>query len=430
MSACYDTAYPGTGPMRYVGTSAPSVELEKYNSSYNLSLRSKSDYSLNPQPEGFVKAAFTKAPENREGIYAIETDRGELSATAYTQVNVRGKSSFTSRLQDPVRPTMKETTLYAYDSAPASRVPSQSLYSQFLPDYQPIDGKMVRVGGSTNYGLRAATEYSYFPGAAPTGINKQTIQNPDVVVDNLYKKPDFNVDGPGTFKAAMPNAERFQNYRLITAPTSNGLRFNYNLETQGSDLHDYSELLGKKVNGIENRYTASYQIAPLMTNPLNVIWDPDNKGEIPAFYCDTHPQDFSYSNMVRLPGDTFVKAGYNDTWAPDNQKTSINSYVLGLEEGIHNSQIEWQMAPNNRPGVIYDSAKALPATCYSGNRSVDDLYFNDTQEINKGNSYMADNTYTTLGDPSAGFIGYSVNGPQNDYGAGSVSLSQFLIPAR
>jgi hypothetical protein len=108
-------------------------------------------------------------------------------------------------------------------------------------------------------------------------------------------------------------------------------------------------------------------------------------------------------NMKNLPDDTFIGGGYNDVWAPDAAKTSSNAYVLGIEKGIHNGRIEWDLGHNNRPGVIYDSEKALPATCYSGARSVDDLFMNDQQEINRAFPYV-NNEYTTLGDPSAGYI--------------------------
>ena len=108
--------------------------------------------------------------------------------------------------------------------------------------------------------------------------------------------------------------------------------------------------------------------------------------------------------MKNLPQDQFIEGGYNQVWGVDPSKDSTNSYILGLEPGIHNERIEWDQGHNNRPGVIYDSEKALPATCYSGNRSVDDLYFNDSSEISRAFPYT-DNMYTTLGDPSAGFIG-------------------------
>ena len=152
----FDAAAPGTGPMGMVGGKAPSTEFEKWNGSYNYSLKSKSDFNLNPQPEGNLMGGFPKAEQNRQGIYAKETDRGELSATAETQMNVTGVQTkqFKNRLQDPVRPTMKETTLFTYDGTIAPVTKAQSDYSQFLPQYTIINGKQVRVGGSTNFGLR------------------------------------------------------------------------------------------------------------------------------------------------------------------------------------------------------------------------------------------------------------------------------------
>ena len=401
MSKIFDAATPGTGPMGAIGASAPSLDFEKFNSSFDLSLRSKSDNNFNPQPEGNVKSSGAHNPENREGIYAIQTDRGDLYPTVETQINITGQQQFKNRLQDTVKPTTKETTLFSYDGNIAPVTKSQALYSQFIPAYAEINGTQVRIGGASNYGLRSAVEHSYFAGAATTGVNNSVMQNPDVVYKNVWNKPDFNTDGPGTFNGAKPDGSKFQNYKVITEPTTNGLKLSYNLETQGSNIHDHSLLLNKNVNGIENRYTASYQIAPLLSNPLNVIWNPSGKGEIPAFNCNTNPQDFSYSNMKHLPDDTFIQSNGNvNSWDPSNYS---NSYALGIEKGIHNERIEWEQAHNSRPGVIYDSEKALPATCYSGNRSVDDLFWNNKEEISRAFPYT-DNTYTTLGDPSAGYL--------------------------
>jgi hypothetical protein len=399
--SCFDAAVPGTGPLGF--GNAPSLDFEKFNGSYNLSLRSKSDLNLNPQPEGVIKSAFADLPVSRDNAYVIDTDRGELYPTIETQINVTGQQQFQNRLQDTVRPTSKETTIYSYDGSVAPVTKSQALYTQYIPQYTNIGNKTVRIGGSSNYGLRSATDHSYFAGAGTTAINNNVLQNPDVVVSNLWKRPDFNVDGPGTFKEARPDGTKYQNYRLITTPTTNGLKLNYNLETQNSDLHSYSQMLGKKVEGIENRYTASYQIAPLLTNPLNVIWDPENKGEIPAFYCNTSPQDYSYSNMKKLPEDEYIQGGYNGIWAMDNSKDNTNAYILGLENGIHNNKLEWVQGHNDRPGVVYDPNIPVPGLCYSGARSIQDLYQNNATEISRAYPYT-DNTYTTLGDPSAGFI--------------------------
>jgi hypothetical protein len=401
----FDAAVPGTGPMRSV-VPTQSTDFEKYDSSYNYSLKSKSDINLNPQPEGFVFSAYPKAEQNREGVYAIDTDRGELYPTVSVQVNTSGQKSFQSRLQDVVRPTTKETTLYAYDGFVAATKPKPTPYSQFIPTYTDIGGKQVRIGGASNFGLRTATEYSYFATPGPTNINGQALQNPDTAIGkNTKPVPDENVDGPGTFKGIMPDGSKYQQYRLISQPTSSGLKFNYNLETGGSKLHDYSQLLGKEVEGIENRYTASYQIAPLLTNPLNVIWDPDNKGEIPAFYSNSNPIDYSYEVMQNLPQDEYIAGGYNGKWAADPKATSTNAYILDLEKGIYNPRLNWYQAPNTLPGVVYDeySTQHIPDLSYGGKYPVFEQY-----RINQGYQTV-DNTYTTLGDPSAGFINQSNN---------------------
>ena len=72
----FDQAVPGTGPARLSGPPAQSVESAKYNGSFNLSLRSRSDLNLNPAPEGNVKTAFPRFQKTREGIYAIEGRNG------------------------------------------------------------------------------------------------------------------------------------------------------------------------------------------------------------------------------------------------------------------------------------------------------------------------------------------------------------------
>jgi len=395
----FDAAVPGTGPMKYL-VSGQSSEFAKYNSSYNFSLKSKSDFNLNPQPEGNVFSAYPKAEQNREGVYAIDTDRGELSATVYTQVNTKGERQFQSRLQDTVRPTMKETTLYSYDGSVAPVVSKPSTYSQFIPQYAKIGGQEVRVGGASNYGLRTATEYSYIPGAGPTSINGSAIQNPDARIGkNTQPVSDENTDGPSTFKNTVPDGSKFQVYRPLPKPTTNGLRLNYNLETEGGNIADYSRLLGKDVDGIENRYTASYQIAPLFTNPLSVIWDPDNKGEIPSLYNNTSPQDYSYETLQNLPQNEYTPGGYNSSWSDNTSKTSANAYILDLEKGVHNPRLEWIQGANVLPGVVYspDTTQKVPALSYGGPVDIYQQYMvNQTFKT-------VDNTYTTLGDPSAGY---------------------------
>jgi hypothetical protein len=400
--AYFDAAAPGTGPMGFVNAPAQSLDFTTYNTSFDFSIKSKSDYHLNPQPEANVFAGFPKAPQNRSGIYAPDTDRGELSATAYTQINVTGEKQFQNRLQDQVRPTTKETTLFAYDGVMAPAVTTaQSTYSQFLPQYSNINGKEVRVGGSSNYGLRTATEYSYIPGASSTGINGQAIKNPEMIGKNTKPVADFNVDGAGTFNGAVPDGGRFQQYRPLPQPTASGLRFNYNVETEGGSVADYSPLLGKQVDGIENRYTSSYQIAPLFTNPLHVIWDPDDKGEIPALFSADQPVDYAYTSMKDLPEDTFVSKDYNNVWDNDTSKRSTNAYILDLDEGIHNPRIEWNQGTNELSGIVFmptTTNQYVPTTSYGGDTTVSQQYTRN-QHIGYTN-----NTYTTFGSPLAGYL--------------------------
>ena len=397
---------PGTGPPKLSVAQAPSVEIAKYNDSFNLSLRSKSDYNVNPIPEGNVKTAFPRFQQTREGIYAIETDRGELNQTNILQTNLKGYRNPQNRLQDYVKPTTKETTLYTYDgqAAPVMTKAQQS-YSNIVPYYKTIGDKQVRINGASNFGLRTATEYSYFAGAGPTGLNTSAVQNPDAAIGkNTQPIPDFNVDGPGTLRNALPNGEKFGQYVRIEKPTTNALKLTYNLETDGGSIHDYSQLLGKEVDGIENRFTASYQIAPLLTNPLNVIWNPDNKGELPSFLTNQNAQDYSYIQQKALPQNEYFTGGYNNVWEPNTNTSSTNSYMLGMDNGIYNPQINWNQGRNDRAGVIMGN-KVLPGASWSGNRSLDDLFMNDQEAISKAYPFV-DRTYATLGNPSGGQIAH------------------------
>jgi hypothetical protein len=202
----------------------------------------------------------------------------------------------------------------------------------------------------------------------------------------MYKRPDFNVDGPGTLAKAIPDGSKFQMYNTIAKPTTNGLKLDYNLEkdSNGSILQSFSPLLGKDISGLENRYTASYQIAPLLTNPLHKIWNPDNKGEVPSYFCNSNPVDFSYMGMVPNKQSEYIPGA-----------VSSNGYVLGLEPGNNqNNLLQWTLGQNNLPGVIYDpdvDQQVVLGNCYSG-------YMN-----NYAKNYVS-NEYTTLGDPSTGLL--------------------------
>ena len=61
----FDQAVPGTGPPGLVSAKAPNVETAKYNDSFNLSLKSRSDYNLNPTPDGFIKTSFPRFQKTR-----------------------------------------------------------------------------------------------------------------------------------------------------------------------------------------------------------------------------------------------------------------------------------------------------------------------------------------------------------------------------
>ena len=118
--SCFDAAVPGTGPLGY--GNAPPLDFETFNGSYNLSLRSKSDLNLNPQPEGVVRSSFADLPISRDNAYLVGTDRGELSPTIETQINMKGGQTFQNRLQDTLRPTNKDELLDKTSNAVSAEV--------------------------------------------------------------------------------------------------------------------------------------------------------------------------------------------------------------------------------------------------------------------------------------------------------------------
>jgi len=385
-----DLAVPGTGPMKMIGPSKPSTELEKFRT-YNTSMRSKNDLHLSPHPDGNIKTAFGSKPNVRQGIYAIQTDRGQLNATVETQTNMKGRTLFQNRLQDKVKPTTKDTLLHTAEGNVGGTLTKQTEYSSIIPTYVDVNGKKVRVSGNTNYSLKTAAEHSYTPAAQTTGLNNSVFQDPDKNIANLWKRPDNNVDGPGTFKGALPDNTRSQRHKIISTPTSNGLRLTYNLEASEANV------LGQVLPGVEERFTSAYQIAPLMSNPLHKIWNPDDKGDLPAFYTNSNPADFSYIHQTKLPNSEFIPGA------------SSNSYVLGLSKGLQNNNLQWSQDINRKPGVIYDENNLAPGKSYSGSLSIAQLY----PLQNTGSDYCRDNygqyglrndIITTLGDPTAGFL--------------------------
>jgi hypothetical protein len=82
--------------------------------------------------------------------------------------------------------------------------------------------------------------------------------------------------------------------------------------------------------------------------------------------------------------------------------TSNNAYILGLEKGIHNPRLEWSNGVNTLPGIVYtpeDSGKEpTPMLSYGGTNPVFEQYLNNISQ-----SYP-NNTYATLGMPTAGYI--------------------------
>ena len=107
-------------------------------------------------------------------------------------------------------------------------------------------------------------------------------------------------------------------------------------------------------------------------------------------------------NLKKLPHSEFTSGGFNQVWAPDTDKNSNNSYVLGIDTNIYNPQINWQQGRNDRAGVLYEgSDKAMPGASWSGNRSLNDLFQGDSEAISKAYPFV-DRTYTTLGNPNGG----------------------------
>ena len=106
--------------------------------------------------------------------------------------------------------------------------------------------------------------------------------------------------------------------------------------------------------------------------------------------------------MKDLPANDFTGGGYNEAWYNDTSKTSSNAYILGLQQGLHNPQLEWSNGVNTLPGIVYtpeDLCKEpTPLLSYGGDKSVFDQYL-----CNISQSYP-NNTYTTLGLPTAGYI--------------------------
>ena len=106
--------------------------------------------------------------------------------------------------------------------------------------------------------------------------------------------------------------------------------------------------------------------------------------------------------MKDLPENKYISGGYNETWKPNKTKTSANAYILDLEQGVHNPRLEWSNGVNTLPGIRYSpddiGKEPVPMMQYGGTKSVFDQYLNNISQ-----SYP-NNTYATLGLPTAGYI--------------------------
>ena len=368
-----DLAAPGSGPAKAV-VPQQTTEKAKWDRTYDTSLRSKSDVNITPSTGGFVLGQ--KQPKDRHGVYVLETDRGELGATINTQIGLKGHNKPTNHLQDEARTTMKETLNY-------SRMgPMMDAVTKKAPSYSSVDptfvtdaqGKKIRVSGIDNYSLKATTNYSYMPGANRGWV----IQDPDNRVSNLYQRPDKNINGTSTIQRAQPDAGRFQQYRMMPTPQFSGNRESFNLESSDG-------------SGMETRYIDAYNIQTQFNQPLNQVYNPKSKGTIPPLYTNSQPTDYSTFKMVKPPQNEPYRPGLN----------SINSYVLGMNNGFYNPMMEYTQERNTRPGQIIDGV-AQPGKSYSGQVTLNQMY-GDRQGIIKGNKFIE--PYMTLGDTTHHYVG-------------------------
>lgn len=419
---CLDGLVGVNGPGNLVPT--PQVRDKVYLNLDN-NIRSKQD--CNSFPIFNVGSTVPVTGVKLGDWYVNQTQRGEVHPANESQLNLKGDDVWNnlSFLDNP-KITTKETTEYAYagnaqreedgvkfytyKDNPKVTTKETTEYAYSGNALREKDGvKFYTYKDNPKVTTKETTEYAYSGNAQrerdatqnytqfTKGADIYTIRG-GTLVQNWVLPPgrqnilgeaearmgkidfgtfgnDQHYDGPGTINQALPNASTYQNSYMI----------------------GYQRPNPNKLQGVDDRQLAGYQVQNLGKNPLS-IFTTNPEGEIPGFECYVQPRDYST-----------MKNGDNECPAPNQHRESYkgidatvavypnadarNPRVNPNAELVYNESTDSTDANTfiKQPARVANTVPDIGGTCYSG-RSV---YGWNTK--GQGNQSSATRTKTSSG---------------------------------
>ena len=235
----------------------------------------------NRQTQGSLSYKYQDLPK--------PTIKQSTNFTYASNPNRPDQGSLSYKYQDLPKPTIKQSTNFSYAgtlgivngsknemSRFAFMGPSSSL-SDLREDFANIENpeKMKRfkprLGGADTTTIRGSTLVKdYFPGPGRMNILMDPDQTIGKVNFGTFGLDEMRQNGPGTLLSSLPDASRYQNNRVFAKPHLNP----------------------NKIESIDDRQIATYQIDSLKKNPLSIFTN-NLTGEIPNLYANTEPDNYS-----------------------------------------------------------------------------------------------------------------------------------------
>lgn len=234
------------------------------------------------------------------------------------------QGSLSWKFEDVPKSTVKQSTNFSYAGGlgiangskyEMSRFSFMGPNSSIREDFGNIVEKpeklkrfKPRLGGADTTTIRGTTLVKdYFPGPGRTNI----LLDPDQAIGKVnfgtFGLDEMRQNGPGTLLSSIPDASRYQNNRVFAKPHVNP----------------------NKLESIDDRQIATYQIDSLKQNPLSIFTN-NLSGEIPNLYANTEPDNFS--PVINESSPAVTDKNYDDLLkerAKQNEEIGIDSQGAG-----------------------------------------------------------------------------------------------------
>lgn len=328
-----ETHNPASGS---IGLVNGGVYNEPFNSYKNINnnIRVKCDnQTTNHQLSNLTGAIDGPKPRYIDkSTYRVHSNnRGNINPTVETQMGLKGPNIFQNTTHThPSRTTMKQTTLFTHNGIANTVVPNDMLQT----NYTTKDGS----GGSTSIPTNKNLINNYLSGGNQfTGTVTHT--GPGEVVFKELDNDKIRTEGVGTYCRAAPELSRV----------------NHIFKEQVGDVQINPNRLHKE----DRTRTDPALISGLLTNGLSIY----NNGvytQVPAFYCDSRPNDYSPSTLKSIPKEEIPDRNIPRVIPVHNSHKNANEIIV---RNITDGQTENPMLFNNR--TITSPSNNMYSKCYS-----------------------------------------------------------------